>query len=536
MKLKEHASTEKLRGGFYTPLIIAEFILRWGINNESNLSILEPSCGDGNFLKALKNLDLDYQKITAIEFDEIEFLKAKNFKLTSSEVINDDFHNYCLETKDKFDLIIGNPPYIRYQFFEKTQQDLAIQIFEKSGLNYSKLTNAWVSFVIGATQLLKNKGKIGFVLPAELLQVSYAKQLRIFLAHHFNKINIVSFEKLVFPEIQQEVVLLLCEKDGTTSHKIDHIELFDQNELQNLDLSSLQNPQKKIDFNSNKWTYYFLNQEEIDFLEKIGERKKLKNLGNFASVEVGITTGSNPFFTISKDIVEKYELEKYSFPMVGRSVQAKGIIFTLDDWFSNYNNKKIRSSLICFPEKSKSDLSLGANKYISLGEELKINKGYKTGIRKFWYSVPSQKKSDALFIRRNNQYPKLILNDAQAFTTDTMHRVNVKINYSLKAVIASYYNSLSFAFAEVCGRSHGGGVLELMPNEAENILLPYNPNNEKLLFDIEKRIRKGEDIQKILEFTDKVILKANFNFTDDEIKIANKIWIKLKNRRLNRGK
>jgi adenine-specific DNA methylase len=50
-------------------------------------------------------------------------------------------------------------------------------------------------------------------LPAELLQVSYAKPLRNFLAHFFHKINIISFEKLVFPDIQQEVVLLLCEKN-----------------------------------------------------------------------------------------------------------------------------------------------------------------------------------------------------------------------------------------------------------------------------------------------------------------------------------
>jgi adenine-specific DNA-methyltransferase len=66
--------------------------------------------------------------------------------------------------------------------------------------------------VVGSSLLLKEKGKIGFVIPAELLQVSYAQQLREFLAHFYNKINIISFEKLVFPDIQQEVVLLLCEK------------------------------------------------------------------------------------------------------------------------------------------------------------------------------------------------------------------------------------------------------------------------------------------------------------------------------------
>ena len=46
-------------------------------------------------------------------------------------------------------------------------------------------------------------------------------------------------------------------------------------------------------------------------------------------------------------------------------------------------------------------------------------------------------------------------------------------NFDLNGFVASYYNSLSLAFTEICGRSHGGGALELMPNEVERILLPY---------------------------------------------------------------
>ena len=51
MKLIKNITSEKLRGGFYTPESIASFILKWGINGNSNYDILEPSCGDGVFLK-----------------------------------------------------------------------------------------------------------------------------------------------------------------------------------------------------------------------------------------------------------------------------------------------------------------------------------------------------------------------------------------------------------------------------------------------------------------------------------------------------
>lgn len=390
MRLLENASKEKLRGGFYTPQPITDFILTWAINGGSDADILEPSCGDGNFLKSLKTGNFKFNSLTAVEYDPIEALKAQSIELNHTEVINDDFHCFCNSTKKRFDLVVGNPPYIRYQYFDKNQQVAAEDIFIKAGLKYSKLTNAWVSFVVGSSLLLKESGgKIGFVLPAEILQVSYGQQLRNFLAHFYNKINIISFEKLVFPDIQQEVVLLLCEKDNTKNHNIDHIELKDASELYNLDLYRLKFP-KKI--------------------------------------------------------------------------------------------------------------------------------------------------SDALFIRRNNIYPKLIVNEANAYTTDTMHRVFLKAGTDLNAFTASYYNSLSLAFAEVSGRSHGGGVLELMPNETERILLPYHVTNSKLLGTIDGLIRQKSDIRKIMERTNKQILQENYGLSDKDIELSDSIWNRLSNRRLNRGK
>lgn len=536
MKLITEATSEKLRGGFYTPESIAEFILRWGINGSSNFDILEPSCGDGVFLEQIKEHKLKYQSITAIEFDEVEAKKADKIDLKNKQIINADFHSYCNNTLQRFDLIIGNPPYIRFQFFDRSQQVEAGDIFIKAGLTYSKLTNAWVSFVVGSSLLLKDSGgKIGFVLPAEILQVGYAKQLRNFLAHFYNKINIISFEKLVFPNIQQEVVLLLCEKNNSAEHNIQHIELKDASELSTLDVAILKSPKKRIDFKSNKWTFYFLDQEEIDFLENIAEKRKIPTIGKYANVEVGITTGSNDFFTVPLTTVEEYNLENYAKPMVGRSVQVNSVIFNKEDWEKN-KFSKAKSHLLVFPEKQKLNQKNGAVKYIAHGESLEIHKGYKTGIRNDWFVVPSLKISDALFIRRNNLYPRLIINEANAYTTDTMHRVFLKSETEIKAFTASYYNSLSLAFTEVCGRSHGGGVLELMPNETEKVLLPYHKDNADLLSKIDILIRDKTSIEDVLKITNEIILKQHYGLTNKEVKLAHSIWKKLSSRRLNRGK
>lgn len=536
MKLIENASPEKLRGGFYTPEPIAEFILRWGVNGSKEFDILEPSCGDGVFLKQLNLSNAKYNSITAIELNEIEAKKASKIELRNKKIIIDDFHTYANNTSKRFDLVIGNPPYIRYQFFNREQQIEAAKIFNKAELSYSKLTNAWVSFVVGSSLLLKNKGgKIGFVLPAEILQVTFAQQLREFIARFYNKVNIISFEKLVFPNIQQEVILLLCEKNNTNTHKIEHLELRDASELKTVDIELLNSPKKIIDFKSNKWTFYFLEQEEIDFLETIAQKRNIQTLGNFAKVEVGITTGSNDFFTVPLKTVEEYDLHDYAKPMVGRSVQVNSVIFTNKDWENN-KFSQAKAHLLTFPERKKLKSKTGAIKYIEFGEKLGIHKGYKTGVRNDWFVVPSLKISDALFIRRNNLYPRLIINKAAAYTTDTMHRVFIKKNIQIKALVASYYNSLSLAFTEVSGRSHGGGVLELMPNEAEKVLIPYDKNNASLLPEIDNLIRNKTNIENVLKLTDQIILSETFGLTQKEIKLANNIWKKLSARRFNRSK
>jgi len=388
--------------------------------------------------------------------------------------------------------------------------------------------------VVGSSLLLKGKGKIGFVLPAEILQVSYAETLRNFLSHYYNKINIVSFKKLVFPDIQQEVVLLLCEKNNTNEHYIEHIEVKDDNDLRALDILSLKKSGKRIDFKSNKWTFYFLEQKEIDFLEEITMNGTIPKLGDFADVEVGITTGSNEFFTVPLAVVEAFELQPFAKPLVGRSVQVDNPIFTYTNWLQN-RNSKARAHLLIFPAMYKLEKYKEALKYLAIGERKGIKKGYKCGIRDEWQIVPSVWISDALFIRRNNLYPKLVINEACAYTTDTMHRVRIKENVNIRAFAASYYNSLSFAFSEICGRSYGGGVLELMPSEVEKILLPYKNVNADFIVEIDEMMRKKSDVNKLLEFTNNLILRDGCGLSKNEIKLADNIWKKLSKRRLNRN-
>ena len=530
MQLIKDASAEKLRGAYYTPPAIASFILHWGINGGQDADVLEPSCGDGVFLECMRDENMLFKTVTAIEYEAAEANKARTLGLHDSEVINQDFHRFCLDTDKRFDLVVGNPPFIRYQYYDTAQQKLADEIFKNAKLKRTKLTNAWVTFVVGCTQLLRDNGKMGFVIPSELLMVKYAQQLRKYLAKTFNKINIISFENLVFEEIQQEVVLLLCEKNDTNEHKIEHIEVKDAQGLLALDPHQLRFPSKDINFHTDKWTYYFLDKKELDLLDKV---KKATTISSFANVEVGITTGSNDFFTVPQSVVSMYQLQDYACPMVGRSVQVNSLCFTKRDWKANVASEA-KAHLLVFTPDSKENGNEGVKAYLKNGEAADIDKGYKTSIRDQWWVIPSIKLSDALFLRRNNLYPKFVLNEAGAYTTDTMHRVFIKDGVNKKAFVASYYNSLSFAFAEILGRNFGGGCLELMPSEVGGIYLPYREENEKIFDTLDHMLRKKATADEILDYTDEIILHQGMGLTADEVKLARSIWHKIINRRLTR--
>ena len=88
-------------------------------------------------------------------------------------------------------------------------------------------------------------------------------------------------------------------------------------------------------------------------------------------------------------------------------------------------------------------------------------------------------------------------------------------------------------FAELNGRSYGGGVLELMPNEASNILIAYSESNLEYFDYVDEYLRKGGDFEDLIREMDKIIL-GNIGITEVEQKILYGIWRKLRDRRINR--
>ena len=173
--------------------------------------------------------------------------------------------------------------------------------------------------------------------------------------------------------------------------------------------------------------------------------------------------------------------------------------------------------------------------FIKKGEDEGINKGYKCRIRKRWYIVPSVWEPDAFMLRQVHTYPKLVLNEAEATCTDTIHRVRFVNGWDGKQIVAAFMNSLTFAIAEVKGRSYGGGVLTFEPSEAEDLTLPLAGSEKLDLSEIDNLLRT-RGIDAVLEITDQVLLVEGLGMSPTEVRNIRRIWEKLRDRRIQRKK
>ncbi len=541
MKLKKDISFKKERGGYYTPLNLSSFIVN--LLNKDNLKILEPSCGDGAFLESIIDSKKKNNKVDAIEIIKEEYEKAKHLcsKKTFINIVNDDFYNFYKSTNEKYDLIVGNPPYIRYQYLTEKQRKRQSDVLLENNMVPNKLINSWVFFLVACVNLLNDNGKIGFVIPAELLQVVYAEDLRAFLKRELNKITIISFDNLVFDDAEQEVIVLIGEKEKEKNKcEISNCSFKDINDLiKNFDENKLE--YSNLVDERNKWTNYYLSDKQNDLINKIKSDDRFQKFEDIALINVGITTGNNDYFSVDKKTVDEYDLESVALPLIGRSSQAHGLFFDKNDWQFNIN-KGVKAFLLNFDESIDfNELPTKQQKYIKYGEKIGANKGYKCKIRNKWYCIPSIWVPDAFFLRRSNNYPKFVINKINAVSTDTMHRINFYEGVDKNIVTLSYYNSITFAFVELNGRSYGGGVLEVLPKEVSNILLPKIEKMDKnkvenLLKTIDEKIRNKNDIEELLDIMDQELL---INILKIDKKIVNEfrnIWKFMVNRRHNRGK
>lgn len=185
---------KKSYGQYFTPSHIARFMVDMADLPE-DAQVLEPSCGEGVFLDVLHYQGFD--NVTAYEVDKS--------LLYRHDVIYESFISAKIDKK--FDLVIGNPPYIRWKNLDN---DLKIELQSSElWLKYcNSLCDYLYIFIIKSVDLLKDGGQLIFICPEYWLNTSHAQKMRDFMLSRGYIDTIISFnESVIFEGVTSSSII-----------------------------------------------------------------------------------------------------------------------------------------------------------------------------------------------------------------------------------------------------------------------------------------------------------------------------------------
>jgi adenine-specific DNA-methyltransferase len=336
VRFKEMASKNQDKnkfGQYFTPKIVADFMIGLADINV-NSKVLEPSCGEGIFLELLQQKG--FENVTAYEIDTG---LATNF----SNVFYESF--VTAKINAKFDLIIGNPPYIRWKNLEnELKQELATNPLWNKYCN--SLCDYLYIFILKSIELLNENGQLIFICPEYWMNTTHSVSLRNYMVqngyfeeiYHFNETPI--FDKVTVSIVIFKYIKSQKKKDAVKVAKYyinKKLTIETLNKLKRKDIFAdakyLNVPQFKA---NERWLLQSETaQNQLRLFEKSCQKKQTNNLlplfdetnksdfhtvGEFCDIGNGLVSGLDKAFQVNGDTLN--EVEKQAIIKV---VKAKNL-------------------------------------------------------------------------------------------------------------------------------------------------------------------------------------------------------------------
>jgi adenine-specific DNA-methyltransferase len=477
MKLISEVDSDKVRGGFYTPPPLVDATLKRLfklLNGKRTVQILEPSSGDGAFIRGLGRFRSTHKSftpsVTCVEVINTEADTCEQ-ELASQKiegtVVRDSFFVWATENKKKFDALVGNPPFIRYQFVPPDDRALAEWLMGTKGYDLQGVSNYWIPFVVLGLEVLHVGGAFALVLPAEIFSTVSGGQVRKYLVRHFDSLRVDLYPRDTFPDILQDVVVVSgvrCEKPQE-KRTVTFSETL---------AAGIREWNHVLSDNGESWKRYLLSNDEWGAFHAGKGLPGVSGLKEVATLGVAIVTGANDFFTVDDATLAQYELAPWARPLLARTSDSPGILFETSDHEAARKSGS-RCWILDFSTDRPDPMKYRRpRQYLELGVSRELHTRFKCRIREPWYRVPGIVTGRLMVTKRSHHHHRLILNRADTFTTDTIYRGQMKNGNSDREVdlVAGFHNSLTLLSAELEGRSYGGGVLELVPSEVGRLLVP----------------------------------------------------------------
>jgi adenine-specific DNA-methyltransferase len=542
----EIAGERKARGAFFTPPDISRFMTDWAVRTPDD-SVLEPSCGEAAFLlpaavrlKQLGALEmalgsqLHGQDIHRASVAEAGRLLAKQGFNATLEV--GDFFERAPEPL--YDAVIGNPPYVRYQNFAGESRTVALEAALRQGVRLNQLASSWAAFTVHAAAFLKRDGRLALVLPAELLAVKYAAQVRRYLLSRFASVRLVLFENLVFPGVLEEVVLLLAEGHGG-AQRFEVYQARNAEELRNVVAANWTEFTPRGD---EKWTGALLPSEAFALYDDTLTSDAFEVMLDWGETYLGAVTGNNDYFTLTRTQVKKLKLPQNELVRISPpgARHLRGLTLSDHGW-----EALAAADERCYLFAPPASPSKAALRYIASGEEKGVHEAYKCQVRDPWWQVPLVERPDLLFTYMNHDRPRLVRNGAGVHLLNSLYGVQLHAQrraLGQELLPLASLNSMTLLGAEIVGRSYGGGLLKHEPTEADRLPLPsfevleaVAPRLRLLQPQIGALLRRN-DITPAVDIIDKLILREHMGLTEAKLQDIRRARETLQQRRMTRGR
>ena len=532
----------KARGAFFTPPEIAHYLARWAVRSPSD-RILEPSCGEASFLLAAADRLKDVgasplfwsEQLHGVEIFEASARNAESLLRDAgfdTRVAVGDFFEH--ETPISYDAVVGNPPFVRYQNFSGAARARGLAAALAQGVRLSGLANAWAAFVVKAALHVAPEGRLALVLPAELLSVNYAQEVRRFLLRRFGRVRLIMFEERVFPGVLEEVVLLLAEGGGGS----DCLEVHQTRDLRSLKSVEAAKWTTHTPRDNEKWTPALVARDAFAIYQaSVGER--FEELGAWGGAYLGAVTGNNKFFSLT--IAEATENGLCESDMIRISPPGtrhlRGLTFTKAVW--RQLAKDGAQCLLLYPKDQPSN---AARRYITEAAQAGVAEAYKCRVRKPWWRVPLVETPDLFLTYMNHDRPRLVSNPAQVQILNSIYGVRLaprRKQLGRDVLPIACLNSITLLGAEIVGRAYGGGLLKMEPREADRLPVPslervkmVDRQLRNIKPQLAQSLRSG-NLDEAVRKVDKVVLAG---ISDSDLKVLRLAREMLFQRRRTRGR
>lgn len=471
----------KARGAFFTPPVVARYVAQWAVRAPSD-RVLEPSCGEAAFLLAAGERLVQLgaggalgAQLAGVEVHEASARAAVAALVAAglrAEIAVVDFLGS--EPRAAYDAVIGNPPYVRYQAFSGPARAAAQRAALRAGVTLTSLASSWAAFTVHAAGFVRPGGRLGLVLPAEMLTVNYAGPVREFLMRSFARVRLVVFAERVFPDVQEDVVLLLAE--GRDQGPTDHCELLQARNAAALAGLRDHDVRRWNPVADGRWSGALLPADAASAYAAALASDAVVPLLAWGETTLGMVTGNNRYFAMSATAVRRAGLATSDLirvsPPGSRHLRAleltAGRLAELD--------AEGKATWLFRPA---GEPSRAARRYIAAGEATGVDTAYKCRVRTPWWRVPYVPPADLLLTYMNADTARLCANPDGAHHLNSVHGVYLRGDLGAavrelgrELLPLAALNSVTLLGAEVVGRAYGGGVLKLEPREADRWPMP----------------------------------------------------------------